>query len=62
MSSKEFKVGDRVKLKSGSPVMVVSGINHWSKLFDEAYVVCSWTDKQGRPHRRRYHPKLLVKA
>jgi len=62
MSSNKFKVGDKVKLKSGSPVMVVSGISRLNKFFGDPYVECTWTDKQGRPQSETYDPKLLVKA
>ena len=62
MSSNKFKVGDKVKLKSGSPVMVISYIDRLHKFFGGAYIHCEWTDKQGRPQGAIYKPELLVKA
>lgn len=49
-----FKVGDSVVLKSGSNKMSVHSVDATT-----SEVVCDWHDKDGKPHREKYHQDQL---
>jgi uncharacterized protein YodC (DUF2158 family) len=54
------KVGDRVKAKSGGPVMTVTSVEH--DVYGEASVVCAWQDDAKIPASGTFTLAELVKA
>ena len=54
------KVGDRVKAKSGGPVMTVKSVE--SDVYGEACVVCDWQDDAKMPASGTFTLAQLVKA
>jgi len=53
----QFKVGDAVVQKgTGKPVMIVDEIDENGDCW------CSWTDKNDRPHRKKYPANALMPA
>lgn len=62
----KFKIGDKVTLKSGSPVMTITndkqGINQeFRKVFDGRYA-CSWFDADNKPQSRTFPEESLDKV
>ena len=51
-----MKVGDRVKLRSGGPVMTVEGTHDYE---DGPLVHCVWHDRTHRERRGQYPPRAL---
>lgn len=54
------KLGDRVKAKSGGPVMTVKSVEH--DVYGEASVVCEWQDGAKTPASGTFTLSELVKA
>lgn len=54
------KVGDRVKAKSGGPVMTVKSVE--KDVYGEACVVCDWQDNSKTPASGTFTLAQLVKA
>ncbi|MFO0993033.1 MAG: DUF2158 domain-containing protein [Hyphomicrobiales bacterium] len=54
------KVGDRVRAKSGGPVMTVTSVEH--DVYGEACVVCDWQDDAKMPASGTFTLSELVKA
>lgn len=54
------KVGDRVKAKSGGPVMTVRSVE--KDVYGEASVVCDWQDDAKEPASGTFTLGELVKA
>ena len=63
---KELQVGDKVKLKSGGPTMVIDQRDFKrvsEKSSEWGYIcTCVWFDKQGKPQRESFSEKALEKA
>ena len=62
---RNFKPGDRVQLRKGSPVMIVQcyakEFNVWLGWHESnLIVVCTWLDEKGR-HKKKFHQKDLIK-
>lgn len=57
----DFKVGDTVRLKSGGPLMTISGVgeNPSSGSRDENYWRCEWFDKDQKSHMQSFHKESL---
>jgi uncharacterized protein YodC (DUF2158 family) len=55
----QFEVGDLVRLKSGGPSMVVSGV--LPGLEKEGGITCEWSDKRGK-HSERFSSLVLEKV
>lgn len=53
-----LKIGDVVKLKSGSPTMTVQGIGNYSSHGLHPGVLCVWFDVKGR-NEALFHPDML---
>ncbi|MBN4983893.1 DUF2158 domain-containing protein [Stenotrophomonas maltophilia] len=49
----EFKLGDKVKLKSGGPVMTVSSVS-------DKDVECQWFDPKGKLHKENFAAVVLT--
>ncbi|TDB32569.1 DUF2158 domain-containing protein [Stenotrophomonas sp. TEPEL] len=49
----EFKLGDKVKLKSGGPVMTVSSVS-------DKGVECQWFDPKGKLHKESFAAVVLT--
>lgn len=56
----EFKIGDTVRLKSGGPLMTISGIGKDSSLTpNKDYWLCEWFDKTQKTHVQSFHKAML---
>ena len=66
MAIKKFSVGDKVKLKSGGPAMTVHSYDlDYSFLLKKDVspdVICSWIDKEGKPHKQKFNEEELEYA
>lgn len=63
---KIFKPGDRVRLRSGSPIMVVQKYareySPWIGWYESSIIVeCTWFDAEGYK-RKNFHQNNLIKA
>lgn len=64
MSDQQFKVGDKVRLKSGSPVMAIETIGDGTN----PTIYCVWFDRPSQlelwtgPHRASFNAGALVMA
>ncbi len=54
------KAGDRVKAKSGGPVMTVKSVEN--DVYGEACVLCDWQDDAKQPANGTFTLVQLVKA
>ena len=52
----QFKIGDLVQLRSGSPLMTVKKYEST----DEAEVTCQWFDKNEELQEKAFHQDTLV--
>jgi uncharacterized protein YodC (DUF2158 family) len=57
----EWKVGTKVQLASGGPIMTVThvGTTHGTK---EPYVECQWFNKNDEPQTKAFPPGALVEV
>jgi uncharacterized protein YodC (DUF2158 family) len=59
-----MNVGDVVRLKSGGPIMTITGIvSEWTGLFNRkpriAWIWCSWFDQTDRCRKETFAPEQL---
>lgn len=59
--SKQFKIGDTVRLKAGGPLMEVQKYNNESTVMSDLMVSCFWYDKHGNLIQDVFHQDQLVK-
>jgi uncharacterized protein YodC (DUF2158 family) len=58
-----LKIGDKVRLKSGGPVMTIGGIGiNTARRTDLNYWRCDWFDRDHNPHTEHYHKDSLELA
>jgi uncharacterized protein YodC (DUF2158 family) len=62
----KFKIGDTVKLKSGSPVMTITNTKVWKRVekkldWDETYAECTWFDIDNKSHTKEFPKDALEK-
>ena len=55
MAENEFQIGDVVCLKSGGMHMTIQRFYN-----DEKECICSWLDKNGRPHEKTFTKESLT--
>ena len=54
----QFSIGDKVKLKSGGPAMVIVGPGSGIP----GALLCAWFNDKGEPRERSYPPRALETA
>lgn len=57
-----MKIGDKVQLKSGGPVMTVAYAPNVSTITDGADIVCRWFSEQGFSQKETFPFGTLRKA
>ena len=58
----EFKVGDTVELKSGSPIMTVEAVIGPAMGRDYTVIRCKWFDDKRNVHTESFRPEMLESA
>jgi uncharacterized protein YodC (DUF2158 family) len=53
-----YKIGDQVQLKSGGPIMTVTGVG--KVVQGKSQVECSWIDKAKKPQKEIYPEDALM--
>jgi uncharacterized protein YodC (DUF2158 family) len=58
----DFKAGDTVELKSGSPTMTVEWVGLQNEYSETQGAMCSWFDKKNQPQDKWYPLTSLRKV
>lgn len=60
--TEKFKIGDLVRLKSGSPTMTIHKSSKWDAdkgVYDTEIVMCRWFDEKKILHRVNFNVNTL---
>jgi len=60
----DFKIGDIVRLKSGSPKMTITSTSVWKNIngqhsWDNSFAECTWFDDSNKPTKKDFPKESL---